>query len=169
LILIRRVEHFKYARSQVSALPVNTESETTPRLLSIGELAQRTGVSTSALRYYDELGLVSPAARESGRRRYGTSAAAQVGVIVFLREVGFSLADIGSFLATDMPRSRQEIIDRKLAQVVEQQHRLEVAREVLEHGRHCPAGDPMRCPRFWSIIAEHGTGASVEQSHARVH
>jgi DNA-binding transcriptional MerR regulator len=140
-----------------------------PRLLSIGELAQRTGVSTSALRYYDELGLVVPAVREAGRRRYDPSAAAQVGVIMFLREVGFSLTDIGAFLATDRPRSRQEVIDRKLAQLIDQQHQLMVAREVLEHGRHCPAVDPMRCSRFWSIIDAHRRGASVEQSHARVH
>jgi DNA-binding transcriptional MerR regulator len=153
----------------VSALLSDTKSKAAPRLLSIGELAQRTGVSTSALRYYDELGLVPPAARESGRRRYDASAVAQVGVIVFLREVGFSLADIASFLAMDGPPSRQEIIDRKLTQVIEQQHQLEVAREVLEHGRQCPAGDPMRCSRFWSIIDGHRTGASLEQSHARLH
>ena len=153
----------------MSALLSDTKSKATPRLLSIGELARRTGVSTSALRYYDELGLVPPAARESGRRRYDTSAVAQVGVIVFLREVGFSLADIASFLAMDGPRSRQEIIDRKLTQVIEQQHQLGVAREVLEHARQCPAGDPMRCSRFWSIIDGHRTGASLEQSHARVH
>jgi DNA-binding transcriptional MerR regulator len=166
---MRPVHHFKYARSQVSARLVDTQSKATPGLLSIGELAQRTGVSTSALRYYDELGLVVPATRESGRRRYDVSAVAQVGVIVFLREVGFALADIGSFLAMDRPRSRQEIIDRKLAEVIEQQHQLEVAREVLEHGRHCPAGDPMSCSRFWSIIDGHRTGASLQQSHARVH
>jgi DNA-binding transcriptional MerR regulator len=153
----------------VSALLIDTQSTATPMLLSIGELAQRTGVSTSALRYYDELGLVRPAARESGgRRRYAPSAVEEVGVIRFFCEVGFTLAEIGSFLAVK-PRSRQELIDRKLAQVVEQQHQLEVAREVLEHGRRCPAGDPMSCSRFWSIIEGHIHGLSLEESHARVH
>jgi DNA-binding transcriptional MerR regulator len=141
----------------------------TPRLLSIGELAERTGVPTTALRYYDELGLVTPTARESGRRRYAASAVAEVGVIRFLREVGFTLAEVSSFLAVDKPRSRREIIDRKLAEVVEQQRQLEVAREVLEHGRHCPADDPMRCSRFWSIIEGHRHGLSLEASHAQVH
>jgi len=169
-MFMRRVDHFEYARSQVSALRIDTRSNATPRLLSIGELAQRTGVPTTALRYYDELGLVRPTARESGgRRRYAASAAEEVGVIRFFREVGFTLAEIGSFLAEAEPRSRQEIIDRKLAQVVEQRHQLEVAREVLEHGRHCPARDPMRCSRFWSIIDGHRKGLSVQQSHARVH
>ena len=149
---------------------MDTRSKATPRLLSIGELAQRTGLPTTALRYYDELGLVQPTARESGgRRRYGPSAAEEVGVIRFFREVGFTLAEISTFLAEAEPRSRQEIINRKLAEVVEQQHQLEVAREVLEHGRHCPARDPMRCSRFWSIIDGHRKGLSVEESHAQVH
>jgi DNA-binding transcriptional MerR regulator len=153
----------------VSALRSRARSNALPRLLSIGELAERTGVPTTALRYYDELGLVRPTARESGRRRYAPSAVEEVGVIRFLREVGFTLAEITSFLAEDESGSRQELVERKLAQLVEQQHQLEVAREVLEHGRHCPAGDPMACSRFWSIIDGHRRGRSLEESHAQVH
>ena len=44
-------------------------------LLSIGELARRTSVAPSALRYYEELGLLRPETRESGRRRYPTQVA----------------------------------------------------------------------------------------------
>lgn len=136
-------------------------------VLSIGELAERTGVATSALRYYDQLGLVRPAERDAGgRRRYAASAVAEVGVIRFLCEVGFTLAETHSFLAADEQRSRHEIVDRKLAELTERQHRLEVAREVLEHGRRCPAGDPMRCSRFWSIIEGHSDGLSLEESQA---
>jgi DNA-binding transcriptional MerR regulator len=154
----------------MSALLIDKQAKATQTLLSIGDLAQRTGVATSTLRYYDELGLVRPTGRESGgRRRYDASAVQAVGVIRFLREVGFTLAEISSFLAADEPRSRQEITDRKLVEVIEQQRHLEVAREVLEHGRQCPAGDPMRCSRFWSIIEAHVRGSSLEDSHAGVH
>jgi DNA-binding transcriptional MerR regulator len=138
-------------------------------LLSIGELAQRTGVATTALRYYDDLGLVPPTTRSSGHRRYGESAVAKVGAIVFLREVGFSLDDIQRFLAADGGEQRQRIIERKLAEFEEQQQRLDVARTALEHGRDCPAGDPLSCPRFWSIIEGHASGLSLEESHARAH
>jgi DNA-binding transcriptional MerR regulator len=140
-----------------------------PRLLTIGELAERSGVATTALRYYDERGLVRPATRLSGRRRYAESAVAEVGAILLFREVGFSLAEISSFLTAGDRRSRQEIVDRKLAQLTEQQHRIEVAREVLMHGQRCPAGDPMDCSRFWSIIDGQLRGLSLEESHARVH
>jgi DNA-binding transcriptional MerR regulator len=154
----------------VAAVRVERRSSSTPGLLSIGQLAERTGVATTALRYYDQLGLVRPTARESGgRRRYAASSVAEVGVIRFFREVGFTLAEIDSLLAAGKQRSRQEIIDRKLAEFTEQQHQLKVARELLEHGRRCPAGDPMRCSRFWSIIEGHRHGLSLEESHARVH
>jgi DNA-binding transcriptional MerR regulator len=127
-------------------------------------------VATTALRYYDQLGLVRPTARESGgRRRYAASAVGEVRVIRFFREVGFTLAEIDSLLAEGEQRSRREIIDRKLAEFIEQQHQLEIARELLEHGRTCPAGDPLRCSRFWSIIEGHRHGLSLEESHARVH
>src|SRR5829696_708171 len=103
-------------------------SSDTPGLLSIGELAEQTGVAPTALRYYDEIGLVRPTTRTSGRRRYARSAVAEVAVIRFWRDVGFSLGEIDAFLAATDRRSRQRIIDRKLVELAEQQHRLDVAR-----------------------------------------
>src|SRR5438034_10753389 len=85
-----------------------------PALLPIGELSERTGVPTTTLRYYDELGLVPPAARAAGRRRYAPSAVRDVGVILFFREIGFSLTEIGRFIAGEQ-QCRQEMIDHKLA------------------------------------------------------
>src|SRR5206468_11137056 len=100
-----------------------------PALLSIGELSERTGVPATTLRYYDELGLVRPAARAAGRRRYAASAVRDVGVILFFREIGFSLAEIGRF--TGERPGQREMIDHKLAELAEQQHRIEVARTAL--------------------------------------
>lgn len=141
----------------------------TSGLLSIGELAERTAVPASALRYYDELGLVRPATRTSGRRRYAESAVNDVGMILLFREVGFTLSEIGRFISAGERSSRRQIIDQKLAELAEQEHRIEVARAALEHGRRCPAGDPLKCQRFWSIIEDRARGLSLEESHARAH
>jgi DNA-binding transcriptional MerR regulator len=137
-------------------------------MLSIGELSERTGVPASALRYYDELGLVPPATRVAGRRRYAESAVRDVAVVLFFREIGFSLAEIGRLIGGERQGVRG-MLDHKLAELTEQQHRIEVARTALEHGLRCPAGEPMRCPRFWSIIDGRQRGLSLEQSHARAH
>jgi DNA-binding transcriptional MerR regulator len=139
-------------------------------LLSIGELAARSGVAVTALRYYDELGLVRPQRRVSGQRRYAPSAVRAVGVVVSLRDVGFSLAEI-SELIVDRPRTRRwtELVERKREALAEQEHRIVVARTALEHARDCPASDPWRCPRFWTVIDAVLTGASLEDSHATLH
>lgn len=104
------------------------------------------------MRYYDELGLVRPAARPARRRRYTAWAVRDVALIVLFREIGFTLAEIGRFLGGER-QSRRDLIDHRLAELAEQQHRIEVARTALEHGRQCPACEPMKCSRFWSIIA----------------
>ena len=89
-------------------------------------------------------------------------------MILFFREIGFSLAEIGRFMAGERQGPR-EMIDHKLAELAEQEHRIEVARAALEHGRQCPASEPMKCSRFWSIIEGRLGGLSVEESHARAH
>jgi DNA-binding transcriptional MerR regulator len=142
-------------------------SSVTPTLLSIGELSERTACPRP-LRYYDEFGLVRPTTRAAGRRRYAASAVRDVGVILFFREIGFSLAEMGRFIAGGR-QSQREMIDHKLAELAEQQHRIEVARTALEHGRRWPASEPMKCSRFWSIIEGHLRGLSVEEGHARAH
>jgi DNA-binding transcriptional MerR regulator len=89
-------------------------------------------------------------------------------VILFFREIGFSLAEIGRFIQGE-PQRQRELIDHKLAELATQQHRIEVARAALEHGRQCPASDPLKCSRFWSIIEGRQRGLSLEESHGRVH
>jgi len=92
------------------------------RLLTIGELARRAGVATSALRYWEELGLLPPAARIAGQRRYHESSAGLVGVILLLREVGFTLAVQKAFIASHAaaPGDWQRLAQRKLAELDDQ-------------------------------------------------
>lgn len=137
-------------------------------MFPIGELAERTGVPASTLRYYDELGLVRPAARAAGQRRYTASAVRDVGLIVYFREVGFTLAEIERFVSGEQ-QSRRELVDRKRTELLAQRHRIQVALDALEHGRVCPSADQLECPRFWSIIEGHQRGLSAEESHTRAH
>lgn len=59
--------------------------------LTIGELAERTGVATSALRFYEERGLLYPERNDSGHRRYQRPLARRVAFIVFAQRVGLTL------------------------------------------------------------------------------
>jgi DNA-binding transcriptional MerR regulator len=137
-------------------------------LLTIGELARRTRVAPSALRYYEDLGLMPPASRVSGQRRYPGSAVELVGVILFLRDVGFSLAEMKALMATRSPSPDdwRELVRRKLTELEEQIARSEVAKVALEHALRCSHDDLLDCPNFWGVVAERLAGTPLERTHA---
>ena len=68
-------------------------------LLTIGEVARRSGVAASALRFYEERGLISSERASSGHRRYARPVIRRVAFIVFAQRVGLSLDEIGEELA----------------------------------------------------------------------
>jgi DNA-binding transcriptional MerR regulator len=137
-MLMGRANNFQYARSQV---------------LTIGDLAERTGVATTALRYYDELGLVRPTARSGGQRRYDPAAVRQVGVVLLLRDLGFTLAEIARLVAGHTERPVwDELVRSKLVELDGLIRDAEIARTALVHALACPADDPGRCPSFLAIV-----------------
>lgn len=73
--------------------------------LTIGQLAARSGVATSALRFYESLGLIESVRSLSGHRRYLRSVIRRVAFIVFAQRVGLSLEDVGVELKK-LPRNR---------------------------------------------------------------
>jgi MerR family redox-sensitive transcriptional activator SoxR len=69
-------------------------------LLTIGETARRSGVATSALRFYEERGLItSDRAGSGGHRRYPRPVLRRIAFIVFAQRVGLTLEEIGAELA----------------------------------------------------------------------
>jgi MerR family redox-sensitive transcriptional activator SoxR len=75
-------------------------------LLTIGEVAARSGVASSALRFYEERGLISSErAASSGHRRYPRAVLRRIAFIVFAQRVGLTLEEIGLELAK-LPHDR---------------------------------------------------------------
>lgn len=74
-------------------------------MLTIGDLARRSGVATSALRYYEELGLIQAERNQSGHRRYLLATLRRVAFIVFAQRVGLTLEEVGRELAK-LPNNR---------------------------------------------------------------
>jgi len=72
----------------------------TTDLLTIGELAQRSGTAPSALRYYEELGLIASTRTPSGRRRFERGTLRRLAFVRAARNVGLTLEEIGAALAT---------------------------------------------------------------------
>src|SRR5262247_2215397 len=68
-------------------------------VLTISEVARRSGVASSALRYYEELGLITSTRAGSGHRRFPRSVLRRIAFIVFAQRIGLSLEEIGAELA----------------------------------------------------------------------
>jgi MerR family transcriptional regulator, redox-sensitive transcriptional activator SoxR len=67
-------------------------------LLSIGEVSRRSGVATSALRFYEERGLISSERAGSGHRRYPRPVLRRIAFVVFAQRIGLTLEEIASEL-----------------------------------------------------------------------
>jgi MerR family redox-sensitive transcriptional activator SoxR len=101
-----------------------------PSLLTIGAVARRSGVPASALRYYEERGLISSERAGSGHRRYPRAVLRRIAFIVFAQRVGLTLQEIAEELAklppgtvpnrrdwTQLSRTWTARIDERLAEL----------------------------------------------------
>jgi MerR family transcriptional regulator, redox-sensitive transcriptional activator SoxR len=110
--------------------------------LSIGELARRAGLATSAIRYYERAGVLPPAERVGGRRTYGPDAVRRLGVVAIAQQAGFSLAEIRELLdGTDAGAPAGDTLrvlaERKLPEIEALIARAEAMRAWLELAREC--------------------------------
>jgi DNA-binding transcriptional MerR regulator len=126
-------------------------------LMQIGDLARETGKTVRAIHLYEELGLLTPAARSKGRfRLYGPEALLRIRWIGKLQEMGFSLGDIQTVVhewehvnsASGAMKRMRDVYARKLAETQAQRRRLEVLERELEGSLAyldaCDVCDPQR-------------------------
>jgi MerR family transcriptional regulator, redox-sensitive transcriptional activator SoxR len=109
---------------------------------TIGEVARQTGVATSTLRYYESVGLLKPARRVSGQRRYRPEVVQQMAVLQLAQHVGFTIAEMRMLVNGFAPPTPASERWRLLAQqkLVEVRQRIEHAQQmqaILEHLLQC--------------------------------
>ena len=75
------------------------------RELTIGALARRTGLSVSAIRFYEERGLVRPGRNAGGQRRFARSDIRRLSFVMIAQQLGYTIAEIGARLA-ELPEGR---------------------------------------------------------------
>ena len=113
--------------------------------LSIGEVAKRTGVAASALRYYEHAGLIPKADRQGGKRVYGEDILDRLALVGAAKAAGFTVAEMKTLLSgfarrsTPGPRWRK-LAERKLAELEERAAEIERMKRVLGAmaGCECP-------------------------------
>jgi MerR family transcriptional regulator, redox-sensitive transcriptional activator SoxR len=108
----------------------------------IGVIAQKAGIQTSAIRFYEQLGLLKPPPRLSGRRRYSSEVLQQLRAIQIAQQAGFTLNEIGTLFSgfsEDTPVSERwrEMAKRKVAEVDALVSKAQRMKQVLEEGLRC--------------------------------
>jgi DNA-binding transcriptional MerR regulator len=114
---------------------------------SIGEVARRSGVAATTLRYYEDSGLLRPPTRVAGRRRYDQSVMSRLEVIGCCKTAGFSLDEI-RVLLTDADPGRpvsRLLAKAKLDDIDAQMATLRRAREIIECAIACPCDSVDAC------------------------
>lgn len=107
-------------------------------MLAIGEVAKRTGLRPSAVRYYERLGLLPAPVRDAGRRRYDDGVFVRLRVIAFARDCGFSLREIRQlFAGKPYSAAMRGLASRKLNEMREAIARLEAMRALLRTALRC--------------------------------
>lgn len=132
------------------------------KFLDIGEVAASSGLKPSALRYYEEIGLIASVSRRGLRRQFPPETLLQLKLISMGKSAGFSLEEIaGMFGRNGMPDLPRAALHRKAAEIDRKIQELTALRDTLRHVADCPAPSHMECPTFRRMAeAAGGRGTS---------
>jgi MerR family transcriptional regulator, redox-sensitive transcriptional activator SoxR len=110
--------------------------------LAIGDVARRTNVPASTLRYWESTGLLRAPERVGGKRRYDAQTLRQISLIVLIKGAGFTLSETHVLLSglsekTPPPEVWRELAQRKLPEVKQTLAEAKAMKKILEEGLHC--------------------------------
>jgi DNA-binding transcriptional MerR regulator len=133
--------------------------ETSGRL-PIGEIAQRAGMSTSRVRYYERRGLIDPPDRAGGKRQYHPRVLRRLAIIEAAQRVGFSLTEIQDVLGSrDGPAHERlrRLALRKLPEIDELIHRATTVQQLLRFcgDCHCKSIDECKLLEERTALLDH--------------
>jgi DNA-binding transcriptional MerR regulator len=134
-------------------LRLQANLRSTMKMMDIGEVAERAGVKPSALRYYEEIGLIQSAGRRGLRRQYERDVLLKLSLIALGRTAGFSLAGMAVILGQEgrleLPRAE---LRAKADDLGRQIAGLRVLRDTLRHVANCSAPSHLECPSFRKLL-----------------
>jgi DNA-binding transcriptional MerR regulator len=130
------------------------------RALGITEVARKTGLPTSTLRFYEEKGLIRSVGRRGLHRVFEASVLERLSLVGLGRAAGFSLDEIARMFAPDgRPRIDRETLAAKADEIDATIAKLTKMRDGLRHAVACRAPSYMECPSFQRLLRAVAVGA----------
>lgn len=127
--------------------------------LDITEVARRSGVPASTLRFYEEKGLIASVGRRGLRRLFEPGVLERLAMIALGRSAGFSLEEIARMFAPDgQPRIDRRMLAAKAEDLDRTIRELSAMRDGLRHAAACSAPSHMECPTFRRILRDAAAG-----------
>ena len=127
--------------------------------MDIADVARRSGVPASTLRYYEQRGLIASVGRHGLRRVFDASVLERLALIALGRSAGFTLDEIASMFG---PGGRVAIDRGLLAAKADELdtaiQRMSALRNGLRHAARCPAPSHLECPTFRRLLRAAGSG-----------
>jgi len=118
-------------------------------MMDIAEVSKRSGFSASALRFYEDKGLISSIGRKGLRRLFAGDVLRRLSLIALGRNAGFSLDEIAAMFT---PKGVLAIDRRQLSakadELDQRIRKLAALRDGLRHAAKCPAPSHLECPTF---------------------
>jgi DNA-binding transcriptional MerR regulator len=121
--------------------------------LDINEVAKRSGLPASALRFYEEKGLVASVGRRGLRRLFDPKVLERLALIALGRSAGFSLDEMAKMFAPDgQPKIDRRVLAKKAKELDVTIRKMTAMRDGLRHAAACPAPSHMECPTFRRLV-----------------
>ncbi|KAB2922099.1 MAG: helix-turn-helix domain-containing protein [Dechloromonas sp.] len=128
--------------------------------MDISEVSKQTGIPSSALRYYEEKGLITSVREKGERRRYAATVLDQLALIALGQAAGLSLDEIRSMLSPyGPPTIDRQLLAQKADEIDALIKRLKAMSNGLRHAAACPAPSHAECPSFQKLLKAAATGA----------
>jgi DNA-binding transcriptional MerR regulator len=130
--------------------------------MDIADVAKRSGLPASTLRYYEEKGLITSIGRQGLRRRFSPLVLDQLALISLGQAAGFTLNEIARMFGEEGQLSiDRQLLSNKAVEIDATIKRLKAMSKGLKHAAVCPAPRHMECPSFRRLIKAASAGAFV--------
>lgn len=120
--------------------------------LDIGEVAKRSGLPVSTLRFYEEKGLIDSVGRTGLRRNFDANVVERLALITLGRTAGFSLEEIAAMFTPHAARIDRDLLLAKADDLDRTVKQLMAIRDGLRHAADCTAPSHLECPTFQRLI-----------------
>ena len=128
--------------------------------MDIAEVARRTGIASSALRYYERRGLIASLGPAGARRRFPPGVLDQLALIALGQAAGLSLDEIQSMLSPHGgPNIDRQLLADKAGEIDAKVRQLRAVSRGLKHAAACPAPSHAQCPTFQRLLKAAASGA----------